>query len=104
VQLVSTGVFLAVLLAGCALTYYLVEAPMQRLGRRVTARLDARFGPDLLDASAPAAWWPKGRLSPDGPDRGLSVMGQARRLRSGGAGPRRDDRQRRVPHREAAAP
>jgi peptidoglycan/LPS O-acetylase OafA/YrhL len=50
VQLVMTGVFLAALLAGCALTYYLVEAPMQRLGRRVTARLDARFGPDRLDA------------------------------------------------------
>ena len=42
--------FLVVLLACCALTYYLVEAPMQRLGRRVTARLDARFGPDRADA------------------------------------------------------
>ena len=44
--------FLAALLACCALTYYLVEAPMQRLGRRVAARLDARFGPDRLDAGA----------------------------------------------------
>jgi peptidoglycan/LPS O-acetylase OafA/YrhL len=51
VQLVMTGVFLTVLLACCALTYYLVEAPMQRLGRRVTARLDARLGPDRVDAS-----------------------------------------------------
>jgi peptidoglycan/LPS O-acetylase OafA/YrhL len=42
--------FLVVLLACCALTHYLVEAPMQRLGRRVTARLDARFGPDRADA------------------------------------------------------
>jgi len=34
-------------LLGCAaLTYRLVESPMQRLGRRVAARLDARFGPD----------------------------------------------------------
>ena len=41
----GTG-FLAVLLACCALSYYLVEAPMQRLGRRVAARLDARLGPD----------------------------------------------------------
>jgi peptidoglycan/LPS O-acetylase OafA/YrhL len=49
-QLAITGVFLAALLAGCALTYYLVEAPMQRLGRRVTTRLDARFGPDRPDA------------------------------------------------------
>jgi peptidoglycan/LPS O-acetylase OafA/YrhL len=39
-------VFLAMLLACCAGTYYLLEAPMQRLGRRVAARLDARFGPD----------------------------------------------------------
>ena len=37
-------VFIAALLGCSALTYYLVEAPMQRLGRRVTARLDARFG------------------------------------------------------------
>ena len=36
--------FVVVLLACCALTYYLVEAPMQRLGRRAAARLDARFG------------------------------------------------------------
>jgi peptidoglycan/LPS O-acetylase OafA/YrhL len=45
-QVAATGVFLAALLACCALTYYLVEAPMQRLGRRVAARLDARLGPD----------------------------------------------------------
>ena len=48
---VALGIgFLAVLLACCALTYHLVEAPMQRLGRQVTARLDARFGPDRADA------------------------------------------------------
>jgi peptidoglycan/LPS O-acetylase OafA/YrhL len=45
-QLGAAAVFLAVLLACCAGTYYLLEAPMQRLGRRVAARLDARFGPD----------------------------------------------------------
>jgi peptidoglycan/LPS O-acetylase OafA/YrhL len=45
-QVGAAGVFLAVLLACCAGTYYLLEAPMQRLGRRVAARLDARFGPD----------------------------------------------------------
>ncbi|HUD76533.1 MAG TPA: acyltransferase [Streptosporangiaceae bacterium] len=45
-------VFLAALLGCSALTYYLVEAPMQRLGRRVTARLDARF---RLPADAVAA-------------------------------------------------
>jgi peptidoglycan/LPS O-acetylase OafA/YrhL len=47
-----TAAFFAVLLACCALTYYLVEAPMQRLGRRVAARLDARFGPDRAGAGS----------------------------------------------------
>ena len=42
VQVALTVGFLVVLLACCALTYYLVEAPMQRLGRRVTVRLDTR--------------------------------------------------------------
>jgi len=37
----ASAVFLAVLLACAAMTYHLVEAPMQRLGRRVIARLDA---------------------------------------------------------------
>jgi peptidoglycan/LPS O-acetylase OafA/YrhL len=56
VQVALTGVFLAALLACCALTYHLVEAPMQRLGRRVAARLDARFGPDRPQpAGTPAA-------------------------------------------------
>jgi peptidoglycan/LPS O-acetylase OafA/YrhL len=42
VTVVSVGALL-----GCAaLTYRLVESPMQRLGRRVAARLDARFGPE----------------------------------------------------------
>ena len=42
VSVMSVGALL-----GCAaLTYQLVEAPMQRLGRRVAARLDARFGPE----------------------------------------------------------
>jgi len=48
-------VFLAVLLACCAGTYYLVEAPMQRLGRRVAAKLDARFRPDSAEAGEAAA-------------------------------------------------
>jgi peptidoglycan/LPS O-acetylase OafA/YrhL len=45
-QAAAGPVFLAVLLACCTGTYYLVEAPMQRLGRRVAANLDARFRPD----------------------------------------------------------
>jgi peptidoglycan/LPS O-acetylase OafA/YrhL len=54
-QLGATAAFLAVLLACCAATYYLVEAPMQRLGRRVAARLDDRFGPDRLEAAGTQA-------------------------------------------------
>jgi peptidoglycan/LPS O-acetylase OafA/YrhL len=55
-QAVAGAVFLAVLLACCAGTYYLVEAPMQRLGRRLAARLDARFRPDCPEAAgAPAS-------------------------------------------------
>src|ERR1700683_4106880 len=38
-QLGAAAVFLAVLLACCAGTYYLLEAPMQRLGRRGGARV-----------------------------------------------------------------
>jgi peptidoglycan/LPS O-acetylase OafA/YrhL len=45
-QLLMAAGYLAVLLPVCAVTYYLVEAPMQRLGRRIAVRLDARFGPD----------------------------------------------------------
>jgi peptidoglycan/LPS O-acetylase OafA/YrhL len=51
-QLLVAGGFLAAVLACSAVTYYLVEAPMQRLGRRAAARLDARFGPDRLTARA----------------------------------------------------
>ena len=43
-DLAITSGFLAALLAVCAVTYYCVEAPMQRIGRRVAARLDARCG------------------------------------------------------------
>ena len=53
-QVGAAAVFLAVLLACCAGTYYLLEAPMQRVGRRVAARLDARFGPDR-DARTPGS-------------------------------------------------
>jgi peptidoglycan/LPS O-acetylase OafA/YrhL len=52
VQVLVAGCFLAAVLACSAVTYYLLEAPMQRLGRRVAARLDARFGPDRLAAKA----------------------------------------------------
>jgi len=38
----------AVLPAPSSVAYYLVEAPMQRAGRGLARRLDARFGPDRL--------------------------------------------------------
>jgi peptidoglycan/LPS O-acetylase OafA/YrhL len=50
VQVAMTGAFFAVLLGGCTLSYRLIEAPAQRLGRRVAARLDAHFGPDRAGA------------------------------------------------------
>jgi peptidoglycan/LPS O-acetylase OafA/YrhL len=48
-ELLLAAAFVAVLLTCCGLTYRFIEAPMQRLGRRVGARLDARFGPDTPD-------------------------------------------------------
>ena len=51
-ELLLVAVFLLVLLVCCGLTHRLIEAPMQRLGRRVTRRLDIRFGPDTV-ASRP---------------------------------------------------
>ncbi len=45
-QVGASVVFLATLLGCAALTYRLVEAPMQRVGRRIAARLDRRLGPD----------------------------------------------------------
>ena len=51
-ELLLVAVFLLVLLVCCGLTHRLIEAPMQRLGRRVARRLDARFGPDTVAGSA----------------------------------------------------
>jgi hypothetical protein len=45
-ELLLVAAFVAVLLTCCGLTHRFIEAPMQRIGRRVGARLDARFGPD----------------------------------------------------------
>jgi peptidoglycan/LPS O-acetylase OafA/YrhL len=45
-ELLLVAVFVLVLLVCCGLTHRFIEAPMQRLGRRVGGRLEARFGPD----------------------------------------------------------
>jgi len=44
---------LAVVLACAALSYYLVEAPMQRVGHRFARRLQTRFGPDAITDDLP---------------------------------------------------
>jgi peptidoglycan/LPS O-acetylase OafA/YrhL len=46
IQVLMTAAFVAALLCCAAVSQRLVEAPAQRLGRRIAARLDARFGPD----------------------------------------------------------
>ena len=63
-ELLLVAVFVAALLACCGLTHRFIEAPMQRLGRRVAGRLDARFGPDVPEPGAP-------RLEPAGELAGL---------------------------------
>jgi hypothetical protein len=55
-------VFLAALLACSAMTYHLVEAPMQRLGRRAAARLDARLGNAGNEVQRPHVAVLQGRL------------------------------------------
>jgi peptidoglycan/LPS O-acetylase OafA/YrhL len=52
-ELFLIAVFLTVLLVCCGLTHRYIEAPMERLGRQVAVRLDARFGPDVLRARRP---------------------------------------------------
>jgi peptidoglycan/LPS O-acetylase OafA/YrhL len=45
-QILMAGVFLAALLGCSALTYRFVEAPMQRQGKKLAARLETWLGPD----------------------------------------------------------
>jgi peptidoglycan/LPS O-acetylase OafA/YrhL len=52
-ELLLVAVFVLVLLVCCGLTHRFIEAPMQRLGRRVAGRLDGRFGPDALQSRRP---------------------------------------------------
>jgi peptidoglycan/LPS O-acetylase OafA/YrhL len=54
-ELLMTAIFVLVLLVCCGLTYRFIEAPMQRVGRRVARRLDVRFGEDIPRQSAAAA-------------------------------------------------
>ena len=54
-ELLMTAIFLLVLLVCCGLTYRFIEAPMQRMGRRVARRLDVRFGEDIPPQPAAAS-------------------------------------------------
>ena len=47
-QLALYALFLVVLVAISSVTYLLVEKPMQNVGRRFGAWLDARYGPDVI--------------------------------------------------------
>ena len=69
-ELLLVAVFVAVLLVCCGLTYRFVEAPMQRVGRRVAGRLDARFGPDVPRPRRPR---PEAAGQPAGQSDGLAA-------------------------------
>ena len=45
-ELLMVALFVLALLVVCALTYRFIEAPMQRRGKALARRLDARFGED----------------------------------------------------------
>jgi peptidoglycan/LPS O-acetylase OafA/YrhL len=53
VQVLIAAGLVAVMIAVSSVTYLAVERPAQGLGRRVGRRLDARFGPDRIAATAP---------------------------------------------------
>jgi peptidoglycan/LPS O-acetylase OafA/YrhL len=58
IQVLLAAGILAVVLGCSALTYYLLEAPMQKYGHRLARYLQARFGPDTIPpalVAAPAA-------------------------------------------------
>jgi len=115
--------FVAALLAFAAMTHYLVEAPFQRLGRRITARLDPGFAtarsqpvraePGLAPATGtrPAASPSRDRLrrlapvhrasSWQRPALGCTLGGSQRSAASPGSRPRPHTRRR--PHETAAS-
>ncbi|HET9971414.1 MAG TPA: acyltransferase [Streptosporangiaceae bacterium] len=71
-ELLLVAAFVAVLLGCCGLTHRFIEAPMQRTGRRVGARLDARFGPDTRETLV----LPDAPVTPDSPDAPDSLDGE----------------------------
>ena len=73
-ELLLVAAFVAVLLTCCGLTHRFIEAPMQRIGRRVGARLDARFGADTRGTLVT----PDEPVTPDSPVATDSADGGAR--------------------------
>jgi len=67
-ELLLVAVFMLVLLVCCGLTHRFIEVSMQRLGRRVAGRLDARFGPDAPRSPRPRP--DPVTAGPDGPADG----------------------------------
>jgi peptidoglycan/LPS O-acetylase OafA/YrhL len=65
IQVLLAAGIVAVVLACSGLTYYLVESPMQGVGRRFTRFLEARFGSDAITESVPV---PDVSAGPAGPD------------------------------------
>jgi peptidoglycan/LPS O-acetylase OafA/YrhL len=52
-ELGLVAAFVLALLICCGMTQHFIEAPMQRLGRRIARRLDVRFGEDLSRRGRP---------------------------------------------------
>jgi peptidoglycan/LPS O-acetylase OafA/YrhL len=79
VQAGVSAVFLAALLGSAAGTYYLVEVPMQRLGRRAAASLDARSARAAERRAGDLSWW---QVLSSGPQPEIAVPAvSASRLR-----------------------
>jgi peptidoglycan/LPS O-acetylase OafA/YrhL len=75
IQVLMTAAFVAAVLCCAGVSHRLVEVPAQRLGRRIAARLDARFGPDR-PVSLPAGESPqsaRATASSPGGTRGPAV-------------------------------
>ena len=62
IQLLLAAAFLVVLLGCAGASYFIVEAPMQRLGRRLGRGLDARFDTDRV-AAGRRVWTPPSQAS-----------------------------------------
>lgn len=72
-QAAASALFAAALLGCAALTYHLVEMPMQRAGRRAAAWLDTRLGPERQPSPQRATPAGEAKVSLPGPARPVSA-------------------------------